>query len=89
MAKPGPGQSHIAAGIGSGPAGSGIETCSQLDLAGGTSIFSGSGAGPKLVNGAAPDVGDIWIRIDTPSTANQRIYICTVGGANPTWLGIV
>jgi hypothetical protein len=51
-------------------------------------IFQGSGA-PGLLDGNNPAVGSIYFRTDTPSTANQRIYICTVGGGSPTWVGIV
>ena len=57
-------------------------------LTGGGRIFSGSGA-PVTPNSQNPVAGDIYFRTDTPATANQRIYICTVGGATPTWAGIV
>jgi hypothetical protein len=30
--------------------------------------------------------GDIYIRTDTPSTANQRVYQCTVAGSPGTWV---
>lgn len=55
-----------------------------------TTIMSGSGA-PSNPSGvsAGPTAGDLYFRTDTPSTANQRIYICTVGGGTPTWVGIV
>jgi hypothetical protein len=48
----------------------------------------GAGA-PSKPNGVNPATGDYWFRTDTPSTANQRIYICTAGGSSPTWVGIV
>lgn len=57
-------------------------------LTGGANISSGSGA-PSKPNTINPTAGDIYFRTDTPSTANQRIYICTVGGGTPTWVGIV
>jgi hypothetical protein len=56
-------------------------------VAGGT-FNSGSGA-PTTPNGNNPTAGDYYFRTDTPGTANQRIYVCTVGGATPTWVGIV
>lgn len=53
-------------------------------------IMSGSGA-PSNPTGVStgPTAGDLYFRTDTPGTANQRIYICTVGGGTPTWVGIV
>jgi hypothetical protein len=60
----------------------------QSALTGGGSISQGSGA-PSKPNGVNPNAGDIYFRTDTPSTANQRIYICTTGGASPAWSGIV
>lgn len=48
----------------------------------GCRLWSGSGA-PSI---AASVAGDIYFRTDTPSTANQRIYIAT---AVNTWTGIV
>ncbi|MHB8573553.1 MAG: peptidase associated/transthyretin-like domain-containing protein [Candidatus Dormibacteria bacterium] len=59
------------------------------DLVGGLRVFQGSGAPPNTVNGAEPQGGDIWLRTDTPSTANQRVYICTTGGSSPVWSGIL
>jgi hypothetical protein len=38
---------------------------------------------------SSPNVGDIYLRSDTPTTVNQRIYICTAAGVPGTWLGIV
>ena len=57
-------------------------------LTGGGFISQGSGA-PVKPGGVNPVAGDIYFRTDTPSTVNQRIYICTVGGGSPTWVGIV
>ncbi|HEY5668023.1 MAG TPA: glycosyl hydrolase family 28-related protein [Candidatus Saccharimonadales bacterium] len=53
----------------------------------GSKISSGSGA-PTARAGTA---GDYYLRTDTPTTPNQRIYVCTVtGGAGAaTWVGIV
>ena len=47
-----------------------------------------SGAGVPTVAGA---VGDWFIRTDTPTVADQRLYVCTVaGGAGAaTWVGIL
>ena len=50
----------------------------------GGSFFSGSGA-PTSLNGTA---GDFYFRTGTPSTANQRIYVCTATGTPGTWSGI-
>lgn len=47
----------------------------------GPRVFSGSGA--PAVDTAV--VGDIWIRTDTPLTANQRVYHCTTAGNPGTW----
>jgi hypothetical protein len=47
----------------------------------GPRVFSGSGA--PAVDTAI--VGDIWIRTDTPGTANQRVYQCTTAGNPGTW----
>lgn len=48
----------------------------------GSHLYSGSGA-PNITGSVA---GDIYFRTDTPSTANQRVYVAT--GAN-TWTGIL
>ena len=63
------------------------EVAGQIYFPGGGSLFSGAGAPGAKVNGKAPVAGDLYLRIDTPSTANQRLYICTVGGGSPTWVG--
>lgn len=55
---------------------------------GGGRISSGSGV-PTKPGGIDPTSGDINFRTDTPSTLLQRLYICTVGGATPTWVGIL
>jgi hypothetical protein len=46
-------------------------------------IFSGTGI-PGTVSGSA--AGDIFIRTDTPTVANQRIYVATAAN---TWTGIL
>jgi hypothetical protein len=47
-----------------------------------------SGTGAPTIAGTA---GDFFFRTDTPTTTNQRIYVCTVSGAAgaATWVGIV
>jgi hypothetical protein len=47
-----------------------------------------SGTGSPAISG---NVGDFYLRTDTPATALQRIYICTVTGAAgaATWVGII
>lgn len=54
--------------------------------AAGASFHSGSGA-PTIGGGA----GSFYFRTDTPSTGNQRIYVCTTAGTagNAVWTGIV
>lgn len=54
--------------------------------AGGGNLSSGTGA-PTIAGTA----GDLFFRTDTPTTADQRIYVCTVTGAAgaATWVGIV
>lgn len=47
----------------------------------GATLRSGSGA--PIASGTA---GDYYFRTDTPSTANQRIYVCTGGTA---WLALI
>lgn len=49
----------------------------------GGKIYSGSGA-PGTITGSA--AGDFYFRTDTPTTANQRIYVATAAN---TWTGIV
>jgi len=53
----------------------------------GMRIWSGTGAPSASTVGGVANPGDIYIRIDTPSTSNQRIYQCTAGGAPGTWAG--
>lgn len=56
-------------------------------LPGGGNISQGSGV-PTKPFGNNPLAGDIFFRTDTPGTANQRMYVCTTGGAAPVWAGI-
>jgi hypothetical protein len=56
-------------------------------LTGGGHITQGSGA-PITPGNITPSAGDLYFRTDTPSTANQRIYICTTGGGSPVWVDI-
>jgi hypothetical protein len=65
-----------------------VDAGGGLTVTQGARITSGSGA-PTTPGGANPTAGDVYHRTDTPSTANQRLYVCTVGGASPTWVGIV
>ena len=60
-------------------------TTVNLDLAG---CSLSSGVGVPLQSG---NLGDIFIRTDTPNTAGQRIYICTTPGTTSAaaWEGIL
>lgn len=60
----------------------------SMSPGGAGNVTQGSGA-PSKPAGNNPTAGDIWFRTDTPSTSDQRIYICTTGGASPVWAGIV
>jgi hypothetical protein len=83
MSKAQQGEGHYAApSVNNGSARGGIEVCGQLDL-GPISIYSGSGVPGRLVNGGAPEVGDLFIRSD--GTVGSLIYRCTVVGPPPTW----
>lgn len=48
----------------------------------GSHLYSGSGA-PNITGSIA---GDFYLRLDTPSTANQRLYVATAAN---TWTGIL
>ncbi len=65
-----------------------VTAAGALNLTGAANISSGSGA-PSKPNGVNPNAGDYYFRTDTPSTANQRLYVCTTGGGAPVWAGIV
>jgi hypothetical protein len=58
-------------------------------LAGGAgTVAEYSGTGAPTIGGKS---GDHYWRYDTPTTANQRLYICTVAGAAgaATWVGVL
>ena len=62
-----------------------LHTSLSTSLEGGVGTvkqWGGSGAPPTSLGG----VGDYYFRSDTPSTANQRLYVKT---ASATWTGIV
>lgn len=63
-----------------------IKITNAFQLEGKGTFNSGSGA--PAIAGA---LGDLYFRTDTPSTANERIYICTTAGAagSAVWTGIV
>ena len=66
-----------------------LDTASLIansNLTTGACLQSGTG-----VPTVGSPVGGFYFRTDTPSTSNQRIYICTVAGAAgaATWVGIV
>lgn len=54
---------------------------------GGLQIWGGASAPTASTVGTAI-VGDWYFRSDTPNTANQRVYICTVAGAPGTWTAV-
>ena len=62
-----------------------------------TGVIGGAAAlGAMLQSGTgAPTVGSplggFYLRTDTPSTVNQRVYVCTVAGiaGAATWVGIL
>lgn len=51
----------------------------------GIRIFAGNGA-PSGTTIHNSNSGDIYIRRDTPTTANQVVYQCTVAGNPGTWV---
>lgn len=49
---------------------------------------NGGTASFYLLNASVPSaVGDLYIRLDTPSTSNQRLYQCIIAGTPGTWAG--
>lgn len=61
----------------------------RLPISGGSpsqggSISSGNGAPTTTGN-----QGDLYVRLDTPTVANQRLYMNTSSGSGTTWTGIV
>jgi hypothetical protein len=53
----------------------------------GLHIWSGTGAPSATTVNGPVNVGDLYIRLDTPSTSSQRVYQCTAGGSVGTWAG--
>jgi len=54
--------------------------------------YTGTGVPALATVPSGGSVGEFYFRTDTPSTANQRIYICTVAGTSTalgTFVGIV
>ena len=66
------------------PTAGGIRATPSLQINTGAVITSGTGA-PT----ATGTKGDIYFRTDTPTTANQRIYINSSATTGTTWTGIV
>lgn len=56
-------------------------------LPGGGRVSDGSGV-PTRPGDVDPMAGDYFLRTDTPTVSNQRLYVCTAGGDAPTWVGI-
>jgi hypothetical protein len=51
--------------------------------------WSGSGT-PTTPGGALTyNLGDRYWRTDTPTVANQRLYVVTTAGTSPTWTGVL
>lgn len=65
----------------------GAVTVTMLITASGNTVTMGAGV-PVKPTGADPLAGDAYHRTDTPAIANQRLYVCTTGGAAPVWSGI-
>lgn len=55
--------------------------------AAGMRTYSGTGAPSASTVGTAA-VGDRYLRRDTPGTAGQRLYRCTVAGSPGTWVAV-
>lgn len=68
------------------PFGGTILMAQQVQVQGAVTINSGTGV--PTIAGA---LGDWFIRTDTPTVADQRLYICTAAGAAgaATWTGVV
>jgi hypothetical protein len=65
-----------------------IDDLGMMQVQHGTRVSSGVGV-PTIPGSSNPAAGDLYIRVDTPTVANQKLYFCTVGGATPTWVGIL
>lgn len=66
----------------------GALTDTPANLTGAASVLSTGSGAPSKPNGGNPVAGQYYLRTDTPGTANQRLYVCTTGGASPVWAGI-
>jgi len=51
-------------------------------------IYWGAGAPSNSNPVASPVAGDYFFRSDGAAAATSNIYLCTVGGATPTWVGL-
>ena len=69
-----------------GTANHNVKIPGNLQLTASATLTSGTGA--PAIAGA---LGDWYIRIDTPTTADQRLYVCTTAGAAgaAVWTGIL
>jgi hypothetical protein len=52
-------------------------------------IWSGSSAPTTPGGSLTYNLGDFYLRTDTPTVANQRLYVVTTAGTSPTWTGIL
>lgn len=55
----------------------------------GGKIWGGTGVPTTAMASTAAAIGDLYIRTDTPSTTNQRLYMCSVAGTPGTWVALV
>jgi hypothetical protein len=91
MAIPGQGEYHAAltnstAVAGTTASDTGTTVSGQHYWPGGVSLFSGSGAPGKVVNGKTPVIGDIYIRLD--GAVGSLLYRATVP-ASGTWVVVL
>lgn len=64
----------------------GTDIAGQIYFPGGVSLFSGSGAPGKVVNGKTPVIGDLYIRLD--GAVGSLMYRATVP-ASGTWVVVL
>ena len=50
-------------------------------------LYTGAGV-PTTPSGQSPAVGDLYVRTDTPTIANQRLYMCS-NAVGPVWTALV
>jgi hypothetical protein len=91
MAIPGQGEGKHASATSASMGGTtnvdcGTEITGQVYFPGGVSLFSGNGAPGKTVNGKAPVIGDIYIRLD--GSVGSLLYRATVP-ASGTWVVVL